>query len=219
MARFLKADAFDTDGDSLSDYIHTGNTSLSPSTSNTLSGAIRFEGEGYRIALTGRESRIDRMVTWDRHEDSLVVLYSAVARDADHRALSASIQLTPFAGTELLAGYTYACLEDRDDGSNLSLMPRHNLYTSVSWKMHIGRFRLDVFPSLEVEYHSTNHASHVNTESLDDYVLANGMINFKIKSFTFYYSMENIFDTEHRTVNDYLQYRQVWWGFRWIFRN
>ena len=45
----------------------------------------------------------------------------------------------------------------------------------------------------------------------------NFSVQFKIKTLTIYYNMDNVFDTEYRTVYDYPIQRGIWWGFLWNF--
>ena len=219
MARFLKPSGFDFNMDGTPEYNHGGDRSLEPSRISSISGAVQLHGDKHGLVATGRISRINDMVIWQRYEGAMGGLYQSEAHDADLRALTVHGEATPFGQLAVSSDYTYARLSRRDSEGNLSLMPRHNLYGTISWKQHIGSLRLDVFPSLEAEYHSENHRSHFNTADLEPYLLMHGRFSVKIKSFTFYYTMENILNKTYETVYGYPAFRSVWWGFRWIFIN
>jgi hypothetical protein len=219
MARFLKPSGYDINGDGAPEYNHGGDRDLEPATVATVSGSAKLDRDKYSLVATGRISRITDMVIWQRYEGVMGGLYQSEAHDADLHALTVHGSVSPFGQLTVSSDYTYARLSDRNGESNLSLMPRHNLYGSITWKQHIGSLRLDVFPSLEAEYHSGNLRSHFNTADLEPYLVMHGGFSVKIKSFTFYYTMENIFNKTYETVDGYPSFRSVWWGFRWIFLN
>jgi hypothetical protein len=219
MARFLKPGGYVTDRNGSQDYNHGGDRGLEPTTLTSLSGALRFECERYGLVATGRISRVDDLVIWQRYEGAEGGLYTSEARDADLCAMTVIGEVSPFGDLWLNSEYTFARLQNRDTDDDLSLMPRHNLYASLSCKQRIGNLQLEVFPSIEIEYHSENYRNHFNYTDLGEYLLVHGRLSARIKSFTFYYTMENIFDREHETVYGYPCFRRVWWGFRWIFIN
>jgi outer membrane cobalamin receptor len=96
-------------------------------------------------------------------------------------------------------------------------MPRHNVYASVIWDQYISKIRMNAFPSVEVEYHSKNFGSYLNPIDLEDYFLLHLKVSVRIKSFNFYYTMENVTNVKYQTVYAYPSARRVWWGIRWIF--
>ena len=219
MARFLRPTGFDINSDGAPEYNHNGDRSLEPTRVASISGAMRLDRDKYSLVATGRISRVTDMVIWQRYEGAMGGLYQSEVRDADLYALTVHGEASPFGQLAVSSDYTYARLTNKNSEDNLSLMPRHNLYGTISWKQHIGSLRLDVFPSLEAEYHSENYSSHFNTADLEPYLIMHGRFSVKIKSFTFYYTMENIFNNTYETVYGYPSFRSVWWGFRWIFIN
>jgi outer membrane cobalamin receptor len=219
IARFLKPAGFDFNGDGTPEYNHGGDRSLEPSGISSVSGAVRLGRQRYNLTMTGRICRITDMIIWQHYEGAMGGLYQSEARDTDLYALTVHGEASPFGQLAVSSDYTYARLTDRHTEDNLSLMPRHNLYGVISWKQHISGLRLDMFPSLEAEYHSESYRSHFNTVDLEPYLLMHGRFSVKIKSFTFYYTMENIFNKTYETVYGYPSFRSVWWGIRWIFVN
>ena len=219
MARFLKSRNFDLNRDGTIEYNHGGDPSLKPTTMSSVSGGFEFGSESYNLTTFGKAARISDMVIWQSYEDSQCGRYQSEAHDADLYALCAS-GLASFLGSiDVKTSYTYTRLLEKDTDNNLSLMPRHNLYGSISWKQHVRKLRLEFFPSIEAEYHSENLHSYLNPVNLGAYYLLHGKLSVRIKGFTFYYTMENIFNSTHRTVFGYPSNRAVWWGFRWIFIN
>ncbi len=219
MARFLKPQGFDADRGGIPEYNHGGDRTLQPTEVQSVSGSFEFERNGCELAVVAKAGRIDDMVIWQRHEGAVGGLYQAEECDAELTALIASSDVSPLKNLEIVSGYTFARLLRTDDRTDVSLMPRHNLYASIGLKQHIGSLQLDVFPNIEAEYHSTSYSNQFKGADLDGYVAVHGRFCVKIKSFTFYYSMENVFNRQYRTVDGYDSYRRVWWGFRWIFIN
>lgn len=219
MARFLQPQGFDLNEDGAQEYNHDGDRGLEPTTISSISGSFGFERGRFKLDLLGRVGRIVDMVIWQSYEGARGGLYRPETRDADLSALTAGATVIPLAGASLTADYTYSKLMSRQNDERLSLMPRHNVYAILAWKMHIEKLRLDLFPGIEAEYHSTNYKSNLNSIDLEDYFLLHGRIAVKIKTFTFYYTMENIFNKTHETVHGYPSFRTVWWGFRWTFFN
>ncbi len=219
MARFLKPKGADFNLDGFPEYNHGGDPTLKPTMLAVASGGITLRREHWSIAANGKAGRITDMVIWQAYDGSQGGLYQSEAVDADLYTGSLDADVLLFDRISLKSSYTYARIEQTDLENNLSVMPRHNAYGSISLRQHIKRLRLNLVPSIEAEYHSENFRSYANPEKLNGYLLVHGKFSVRIKSFNFYYTMENILNKTHQTVYYYPSNRRVWWGIRWIFLN
>jgi hypothetical protein len=217
MARFLKPKGVDFNRDGFPEYNHGGDPMLKPTMLAVASAGIALKREYWSIAVSGKTGRIDDMVIWQAYEGSQGGLYQSEAVDADLYTGSLDADVLLFDLLSLKSSYTYARIEQTDSEKNLSVMPRHNAYGSISLRQHINRLRLNLVPSIEAEYHSENFRSYANPEKLGGYLLLHGKLSVRIKSFSFYYTMENILNKTHQTAYYYPSNRRVWWGIRWIF--
>ncbi|MBU1320108.1 MAG: hypothetical protein KKG33_08580 [candidate division Zixibacteria bacterium] len=217
MARFLKPWGLEIAGDGPSLYYHNGDRSLKPTLVAKASAEIRYSLGRYDLTATGRACRIDNMVIWQAYEGESGGLYQPEAHEANLYALTGTCGIRFLGSAKLKSSYTYTRIDDKNSDGNLSLMPRHNIHASVSWKQHVRKLKLDAFPSIDAEYHSTNFGNYLNTGDLGDYILLHARISLRIKSFNFYYTMENIANKKYQTVFGYPSSRRVWWGLRWLF--
>ncbi|MBD3217482.1 MAG: hypothetical protein GF310_04340 [candidate division Zixibacteria bacterium] len=115
--------------------------------------------------------------------------------------------------------YSYGRLEDQDSERNLAFAPRHNAYASFSKGIYIPKLNLYFMTTLEGQYHSKSYKSPYNSETVGEYFLMNAQLQFKIKTLTIFYNMDNVFNKPHRDFYDYELRRRIWWGFLWNFRN
>ena len=218
-ARFLKPCGFDFDGDGAQEYNQGGDPTLKPTRQEALSAGLTLQSGVSSLSIDARIAQFSDLVIWQSYEGEQGGLYQSESRDADQVALTAIAATRLLNMFNLRASYSYARLREADTERDQSLMPRHNVFTSLSWKQELRKPRLLFFPTIEAEYHSENHTDYINRVMLDDYLAINGRISVRVKSFNFYYNMENIFNKTHQTVYGYPMNRRVWWGIRWIFLN
>jgi len=147
------------------------------------------------------------------------VVSSPMPHDAEWIMAGADVLTTLPSEVNTRLAYSYCKLYDSDNDSYLTLAPRHNLYASLIKELYIERFNLHCLVNLEGEYHSANYIDPLNPVRLDDYMLMNFKLHFKIKKLTIFYNMDNVFNKPHRNVYDYESRRAVWWGFVWSFLN
>lgn len=217
LARWLPKTEYDFDLDSVSEYVHAGGESLRPTRSTSLFGSIGYTDSTVNLEAGAEVADLSGLVIWDS-DLSAPALFNASATNATLLSGTLSGTVMPFDPVRVDLDYCYSRIED-DDDYGLGLMPRHNLFARLFWKTRIDRFNLTTWPSVEFEYHSENYIDYLNPEVLDDYALLHVKLSVKLKSFTFYYSMENVLDVEYETLYGYPSGRSVWWGFRWMFDN
>ncbi len=217
MTRFLKPKGIDFNSDGFPEYNHGGDPSLKPTMLVVASTGIVLKRAKWSISANGKTGRINDMVIWQSYDGSHGGLYQSEAVDANLLSGSLEAGLSLFDRFSFKSSYTYVKVEQVDSKDNLSVMPRHNVYGSVTLKQFVNKYRLCLVPSIEAEYHSEDFSSYANPAKLDDYLLLHVKLSARIKNLSFYYTMENIFNKTHQTVYDYPMNRRVWWGLRWIF--
>jgi hypothetical protein len=219
MARFLKPRGYDFDFDGADEYAHSGDPSLKPVVAKTASAAIVVHTEDDSLIVSARASRLDDLAVWQDRESDGSHLYRSEASNFNLYSLSASGVVRLPVNLLFSPSYTYARLSEAGSDRNASLMPRHNVYAILSSEQRIAGLKLDVRPSIEVEYHSINYSSYANPVDLGAYFIVHFRLSIKLKNFTYFYTMENVFDKPHETVYEYPSRRRVWWGIRWLFLN
>jgi len=217
MARWLPRGRYDFDGNGVIEYIHSGYGDLRPTRAISAYTTISAGSERVGLEIGGLTADLNDLVIW-RYYSGTPSVYFSDATDATLYSGTASSFVNPFSTVEIELDYSYSRIKDNED-MDISLMPRHNLFGRLFWEQRINRFNLTVWPSIEFEYHSENYADYLNPYIMDDYALVNIRYSVKLKSFTFYYSMENVFDVEYETLYGYPSERKVVWGFRWMFEN
>jgi len=217
MARWLPRSSYDFDGDGITEYIHSGYADLRPTRSLSAYTGISVKSARAGIDVGGQLADLNDLVIW-RYYSGTPSVYFSDATDATLYSGTASGFVNPFSTVKAEFDYAYSRLEDSGE-QDISLMPRHNIYGRLFWKQRIDRFNLTVWPSIEFEYHSESYSDYLNPYVTDDYALIHLKYSVKLKSFTFYYSMENVFDVEYERLYGYPTSRRVWWGFRWMFEN
>ena len=210
-----------TDEDGLSlDYIQSGNDDLPLTVYQGIGGSLDFEREQFGFSLFSKYAQIEDFIYWtDIDPSSDLALITPQTSDLKWLNIGSALKWKLPYSFELSGSYSYNYLEDEAETSSFALVPRHNLYGSLSKHLYIAKLNLHVDLLFETEYHSTNYKSIYNPEELGRYAIANFQIHFNIKSFTLFYSMDNIFSNRYRTFYDYDNVRAVWWGFRWNFIN
>jgi hypothetical protein len=205
-----------------------------------MSGVYMFEGNskldntsqlGYNLALEAKQGTlaasfyfkqafISDLYLWEEGRLPDDSKYSTpISRNAEWILAGADLLMTLPSEVNARIAYSYCRLFDPDNDRYLTFAPRHNLYASLIRELYIERFNLQCLANLEGEYHSANYIDPINPVKLDDYMLMNFKLHFKIKKLTIFYNMDNVFNKPHRTVYDYESRRAVWWGFVWSFLN
>ncbi len=215
LARLLPRREYDFDVDGASEYVHAGDKHLRPTRSTAVYALVGYSDSTMSFEIGAESADLSGLVVWDAGLAAPAV-FSVSAIDAHLLSGTVSGSVMPFEPVRMDLDYCFARIED-DDGVGIGIMPRHNLFARLFWRSRIDRFNLTVWPSIEFEYHSENYVDYLNPELLDDYALLHLKLSVKLKSFTFYYSMENVLDVEYETLYGYPSSRSVWWGFRWMF--
>ncbi len=144
---------------------------------------------------------------------------SPYQRDANWIVGGIDLSLALPLGFDSRFAYSYGRVEDSDSEDYLTLAPRHNAYAFLTKEIYIPGLNLYISTGLEGEYHSENFRSPYNPLTLGEYYLMNAQLQFKIKTLTIFYNMDNVFNKPHRDIYNYELSRRIWWGFLWNFRN
>ena len=201
-------------------YIISGTDALDNTRQTGFTGGFRYDKHGFKTNMYFKFADLQNYHFWQAQTiagDTVSV--GPVARDAGLIAGGVDLEtkLPLKFNTKLV--YSYNRIEDSDSDANLSMIPRHRAIIALYRSVAIPRLNLDVLLNFEGEYHSETFISPYNSARLDDRLLMNFSVQFNIKTLTIYYNMDNVFDSEHRTVYDYPLQRGVWWGFLWNFYN
>ncbi|HDS00559.1 MAG TPA: hypothetical protein ENO22_10800 [candidate division Zixibacteria bacterium] len=169
-----------------------------------------FEGDIYL-----KQAEISNSTWWTQNVHGS----SPYQRDANWIVGGFDLSLALPLGFDSRFAYSYGLLEDSDSEVYLTLAPRHNACAFLTKEIYIPGLNLYVLSGLEGEYHSENFKSPYNPQTLGEYFLMNAQFQFKIKTLTIFYNMDNVFNKPHRDFYNYELRRRIWWGFLWNFRN
>lgn len=202
------------------DYIQSGNDDLPLSIFTGVGGLLDYKSKQFGFSLFSKYAQVEDFIYWtDIDPSDNLALVTPQTSDLKWLNIGSDFMWELPYEFELSGSYSYNYLEDKDETLSFSLVPRHNLYGALFKHLYISSLNLHIDLLFETEYHSTNYKSIYNPEELGRYAVANFEIHFNIKSFTLFYSMDNIFSNRYRTFYDYENVRAVWWGFRWNFIN
>jgi len=202
------------------DYRIRGRDDLSNAVHLGYSLGMSYDKHGIQANFYLKHSKIDNYIFWQEMIYGIdSVLFMPQLKDAISLSGGLDFSTKLFDWIDSRLAYSYNRLEDSQNNINLSVTPRHKISTSMTRGFSITRLNLNLVTAIEGIYHSQNYNSALNPVTLNDYFLLNLKVQFKIKSLTIYYNMDNILGTDYSTVYDYELSRGIWWGFVWKFIN